>query len=468
MINYNGLREKSEKQFISMNKSTIRYSFSKNHFFFFILKPYFPIITDNKNALFVLDDIIVFSRFPNKLNWITFKKKLNYLLKFLMLKTQAHQPTILDKWRQKGFMLANKLDRKEEKNSRQLNDFRELNFRKKNEIKNKENEISEEKRNIANLLLQLKSIESENSVNQRHLSDFQAKDQHLEEIYSEISNVSMNHLKSFEELKNEKFQLDDSNFPLKKLYSLTEKIKSFIIPSSVTQYKLEEKRLLKIKSTYSLKQKELEEHEAAESIYQKLIDANQKLHELQLQFKAVEEANESDRKERQKEDQLKKVYNELQENGKRKIQEEEKKLKRTYDDLLSERNRLSQKINSMKIKLEKCSDTIQITKEMNQHKIDEYAHKVQTQNSQIEELNNQVIELENSLLFDVETNTEHEKPKFPMMNQPKYPSYPIHQNISQTSSMNNQNSQQPQVDQYKSSLHELLQRANQVYNGNFK
>lgn len=385
-----------------------------------------------------------------------------------MRKVPIHQPTILDKWRQKGFILADKLDRKEEKNFKQLNDFRNENIQITKDIKSKENEISEEKRNIENLLLQLKSIESENSVNQRHLSDFKAKDQHLEEIYSEILNVSVTHLKSFEKLENEKYLLNNSNFPLKKVENLTEKIKSFKMPKSVTLYKLEEKKLSKIRSIYTQKQKELEEHEAAESIYQKIIDANQKLHQLQLQYKAVEEANESDRIERQKEDELKRAYKELQENGKRKIQEEEKKFKSSYEELLTERNRLSQKINSMQIQLEKYSNIIQITNETNQQKLDEYSQKIQDQNSQIEELNEQAQELENSLLFDVETNTEHEKPKFPMMNQPKYPSYPIHQNISQTSSMNNQNSQQPQVDQYKSSLHELLQRANQVYNGNFK
>ena len=97
--------------------------------------------------------------------------------------------------------------------------------------------------------------------------------------------------------------------------------------------------------------------------------------------------------------------------------------------------------------------------------------KIQNQNEEIEELEHQVQELENSLRFDVETNTEPEKPKFPSMNMPQFPSYQIQQNRQQNNIANNQNNstaQQPPVDQYKSSLHELLQRANQVYNGNFK
>ena len=254
---------------------------------------------------------------------------------------------------------------------------------------------------------------------------------------------------------------------MEKINNLSEKIKSFKIPKSIAQYKLEEKKLNKIRLLHSQKQKELEEHEAAESIYQKMIDANQKLHQLQLQYKAVEEANESDRKERQKEDELKIAYKELQENGKRKIQDEEKKLKSAYEELLQERNSLSQKINSLQIQLEKYTKIVQITKEANQQKINEYTQKIQEQNFQIEELQEQVRELENSLRFDVETNTEHEKPKFPSMNPPQFPSYPIHQNASQTAINQNTTNTQP-IDQYKSSLHELLQRANQVYNGNFK
>ncbi|KAK8882167.1 hypothetical protein M9Y10_044807 [Tritrichomonas musculus] len=388
-----------------------------------------------------------------------------------MRKTPNRQQTILDKWRQTGFILANKLDEKEEKIFAQLNNIRNENNQKAKEIKSKEKEILEEKQNIANLTIQLKSIESENSVSQKHLFDFQAKDQHLEGVYNEILNVSLIHLKSFENLKNEKYLLNDSYFPMDKINSLSNKIKSFKIPKSVLQYTSEEKKLNKIRSFYTQKQKEFEEHEAAESIYQKMIDANQTLHQLHLQYKAVEEANESDRKERQREDELKRTYKELQENGKKKIQEEEKKLKNSFEELLGVRNTMSQKINSLQIQLEKLSNLVQITEEANQQKINEYVQKIQNQNEEIEELEHQVQELENSLRFDVETNTEPEKPKFPSMNMPQFPSYQIQQNRQQNNIANNQNNstaQQPPVDQYKSSLHELLQRANQVYNGNFK
>lgn len=388
-----------------------------------------------------------------------------------MRRTPNRQQTILDKWRQTGFILANKLDEKEEKIFAQLNNIRNENNQKAKEIKSKEKEILEEKQNIANLTIQLKSIESENSVSQKHLFDFQAKDQHLEGVYNEILNVSLIHLKSFENLKNEKYLLNDSYFPMDKINSLSNKIKSFKIPKSVLQYTSEEKKLNKIRSFYTQKQKEFEEHEAAESIYQKMIDANQTLHQLHLQYKAVEEANESDRKERQREDELKRTYKELQENGKKKIQEEEKKLKNSFEELLGVRNTMSQKINSLQIQLEKLSNLVQITEEANQQKINEYVQKIQNQNAEIEELEHQVQELENSLRFDVETNTEPEKPKFPSMNMPQFPSFQIQQNRQQNNIANNQNNstaQQPPVDQYKSSLHELLQRANQVYNGNFK
>ncbi|OHS97618.1 hypothetical protein TRFO_09316 [Tritrichomonas foetus] len=381
---------------------------------------------------------------------------------------QRPPPTILDKWRRKGIFLANMLDDKIEKSSKKIEDLRAINIMKSKEIKKKENDVAEERRNILALNSQLKSIETENSVNERHIADFFVSDQHSEEIFQNIINVGQQHSKNFINLY-QKYN-DEIIYPIERFQSLLVKIKSFSIPKAALNWKAEEEKSKKLRSILTTKQKELDEHEADQSIYSKLIESYKKLNQLQAQYKAIEDAKDTERKERQKEDELKKAYQDIIDQGRSNIKEEEKKLKKNYEETLAERNNLTQQINSLQRQLERYNLVVQQTTESNQEKIHNYTQTIQKQEDEILEMEEKISEMESKLRFDAETNTEPEKPKYPSMNPPKFPSIPVMPPVSQTPINPSAPTPAPEQnnDNYKSSLYELLQRANQVYHGNFK
>lgn len=340
------------------------------------------------------------------------------------IKSQPIPPTILDKWRSKGFELANLVDEKEEETFNAISEFQNQNSLKMQDIERIKANIIQGKTEIINLEDQLKSLESMNSVNAKHLSGFQEKNQKLDEIYSKIIGVSENHLKSLDD----KFKsISESNCPISKIDDFLSKTRSFNIPKESLQYKVEEKKLKKLQSQYSQQQNQVKEHEAAQSIFEKLIVAYQKSHELEMKRKAIEDNQKAEQKERQKEEELKLAYKEIQEKGKKTIQEEEKKLKRAYEDLLNERNNISQQVNSIQIQLEKYSTLVQQTNDSMQEKINQYENTIQKQESEIQSLKEELAMLESLQRKSISVNTEKVEKKIPIdSQQSKFPTFDTH------------------------------------------
>ena len=367
-------------------------------------------------------------------------------------------PTVLDKWRRKGFELATILDDKIEKNKKKLEILKSQNLMRIKEIKQKENEIAEEKRNITNLTSQLKLIESENMVNERHISDFNSSDKKSEEIFNNIIECGSRHRKLIQEKSEDFFKKNE--FEIDKITLQIKKMRSFKIPPSVLKVKSEEQKTKKLKAILSSKQKDIEEHEAAESIYSKMIESYKKLNQLKLQFQAVEESKEQERIERQKEDELKRQYEELQENGRVMIQNEEQKLKKRFDNLMLERNNINLQIDSLQRQIEKYSTIVHQTNESTKEKNNNYIQRIHEQETEIEKLEKQIVQMESQMRFDCETNTDPEKPKMPSMCQPSFPSFSIQQEKTHY-----QHNRPPTEQNIDNELLNLLQRAKMVYNG---
>jgi DNA repair exonuclease SbcCD ATPase subunit len=274
-------------------------------------------------------------------------------------------------------------------------------------------DVSATEKQNAQIAKEQQFAESRISVLQRRADDLDSKTDEVVGRYNTLIQAGQAHL-SFATP-----EIPSADSLLKFVHKLTKKVQSIQFPRPPRPVADLELEVREWSRKVSEKLRESDDRKASIAIYQNLIVATRKYHQLNVQRQGIEAELERENAERIREKQLREKLEHLKEEGKRQLNDQERKLSEAFGRKRMERDQLLSQRKSLQIEIEKRQSAFELARDAARNKMQEYQETMGQQNAEIEELERKLTAMKAALRLDQAVNTQ--KPNRAEMAAPRLP-----------------------------------------------